>query len=221
MPALRIPPEHQKGLAKLISLPPEQAEEFLKSVESAAKKVRSDRFSSDDLRSIPGVSPGDLSNMLDTLLALYHVRHHADVSTDEFVSDVTDSLKEGEGPTFGKEELPGIKKRLTDFLSLETLSVEAKASVLRYEHERTLHDVRILTDARPVFGEDVSAEPHAAVIFHMLKIEYHASKGVEEVYFSLDEHDLEYLKQVIIRAEKKAKSLREALSKSEITTINP
>jgi hypothetical protein len=222
VPALQIPPDHQRGLLRLLSLPTEQAADFLKSIESAAKRVRSDKLSSADLQGTSGISSEDLDNMLDTILALYHVRHHADVSAEEFISDVIDSLREDKKASFVEtEKIPAIRERLAAFLNIDRLNLWAKASVLRYEHERSLHDLRILTDARPVFGEEASAQPQMAVIFHMLKIEYHAAKGIEEVYFSLDEDDLEYLKRAIIRAETKARSLREALAKGHITTINP
>ncbi len=223
MPALRIPPEHQRGLLSLLSLAEEQAAAFLNSLEAAASKVRSDKLSSADLQSVVGISAEDLSSMVDTISALYHVRHHADVSLKEFASDVIDSLREDgkAAKVVAADRLPATKERLQKFLSLDALSLWAKSSILRYEHERPIHDLRILTDARPVFGEEVSDRPRAAVIFHMLKMEYHVPQGIEEIYFSLDEDDLEYLKDAIARAEIKAKSLREALTNGQITTINP
>lgn len=222
MPALRIPPEHQQGLLKLLSIPTVQATDLLESLKSAGSKVRSDEISSTDLKSVSGISAEDLSNILDTILALYSVRHHADVSVEEFIADVIESLRDERKKDFVEaEKLPSAKERLEMFLSLDTLNLRAKAKSLRYEHERSLHDLRILTDARPVFGEEVSEPPKAAVIFHMLKIEYHVPKGVDEIYFSLDEDDLQYLKQAIARAEINANSLRKALMAGHITAINP
>lgn len=224
MPALRIPREQQQGLIKLLSLSDSQAVEFLAGLNSATSKPLSDMgISRPDLPTISGIPSEDVERMLETINDLYRVRTRAEVSTDEFVNDLIESIEAEEFKDFSlrSETVPTVKERLKGFLDIQALSLWAKAVDLRYEYERTIHDFRILTDARPVFGHNISERPNAAVVTHTLKVAYHGTRGAQEIYFSLDEDDLDYLKHVIERAETKAKSLKEALASGHINVINP
>ncbi len=222
MPELHIPDEAQRGLAKLHGLSDEVASRLLSSIELVASKAESDSLAASGLGVIPGMSDEDKEKILDTLQSLHRVFANAEVSLDEFVADVCDFLTSDESTEFrlASSEVERASDRLKKFLRIGGMSRAAKARILRYEHERTLHDVRILTDARPVFGNDVAVRPEAAVVFHMLKIAYHGAHGVKQVYFSLDGEDLEELKKAVLRAETKAKSLREALAAGNIRVIN-
>jgi hypothetical protein len=100
------------------------------------------------------------------------------------------------------------------------MSLAAKSTVLRYEQERTVHAVRIFTDARPIFGPGAES-PEAAIILYNLKIAFHhAGRGIEEIFFSLDENDLQQLKKAIQRAELKAASLGSVLAKAKVKVFN-
>ncbi len=222
MPELEIPAEHQRGLAKLHGLSSERAGELLAAIQLAARKADTDRISPSGIPDIPGLPPRDKEEIFETVLSLYRVRTKAEVSIEEFITDISDFLQSPESTEFQitTEEAGKLADRLKEFLSIDALNFFAKATIPRYEHERTLHDLRILTDARPVFGEDPSGSPEAAVIFHMLKIAYHQSNRIEEIFFSLDENDLDYLKEMVLRAELKAKSLQNALSAGHIKVIH-
>jgi hypothetical protein len=220
---LRIPPEHQRGLQKLYELSDESAAELLLSIQLAAGKEESDRLTLSTLSEIRGLPRKQEGEILDTISSLYRVRATADVSFEEFVSDICDSLRSPDSKDFRlpKEGVERFAKRLSKFLSVEALNRAVKATILRYEHERTLCSVRILTDARPVFGNDGVERPEAVVIFHMLKIAYHDSNNVREIYFSLDENDLQAVKKAVLRAELKSDSLRDALAAGKLKVITP
>jgi hypothetical protein len=51
-------------------------------------------------------------------------------------------------------------------------------------------------------------EPYGAVIVHLLKLSYHEDGDHKEFFVALDDADLKHLKEVIERAERKAKTLR-------------
>lgn len=220
---LNIPSEHQRGLRKLEALSDQQAREFLSAIKKAAQKAETDSLVVSDIPEISGLPRKDQEEILDTVESLYKVRANADVSVDEFVSDICDFLRSSESIEFRLSaiQIGPMSSRLTEFLSIEALDQAAKAVELRYEHERTLCHLRVLTDARPIFGDDTVERPEAAVIFHMLKIAYHESNRIREIFFSLDENDLQELKKAILRAELKGKSLREALSGANIRVITP
>lgn len=223
MSDLRIPPEHQQGLSKLFSLSEQQASDFLAALKSVGRKADRDTLSISDLPEISGVPRKEVRGILDTVVSLYGVRADAEVPLEEFVSDICDSLRSSESKEFQLPEMSvgRMRERLTDYLSIDFLNRAAKAVLLRYEHERTFCDLRVLTDARPVFGNDTSKPPEAMVIFHMLKIAFHEANRVSEVFFSLDENDLVKLKKAVVRAEAKANSLKKALAAAHIKVISP
>jgi hypothetical protein len=109
--------------------------------------------------------------------------------------------------------------RLTQFMSITTLAQAAKGDILMYEHERTVYALRILTDARPIFGDSAEAPPEAIEIMHMLKIAFHRGSQHEEEFFALDELDLAELRRVVERAELKARSLRAALKRTGMKVL--
>jgi len=193
----------------------------LADIQSAATEKPSETLAGSDLPKISGLSSTDEREILDTLLDLYRVRAVADVSIEQFLLDVCEFLQSPDSEKFHLPEadVGPFTERLKKFLSVEPLNRAAKATTLRYEHERTLCAVRILTDVRPVFEDAKINRPDTAVIFHMLKLAYHESNEVREMFISLDENDLEELKEAIRRAELKYKSLKDLLTTAAIKVI--
>jgi hypothetical protein len=217
---LSIPKEHQAGLAKLQALPDRSASKLLLALKSAAEKTQNAYLSPEDLGEFEGVSSGELEQILDAVSGTYHARAHAEVSLSEFVKDVTETMRSGSQANLSSENaIRHFEDRLTEFLSLPALARAAKGDILMYEHERNVHELRILTDARPIFGEDVQAPPEAIEITHTLKIAYYRGNQMIKEYFALDDFDLADLKRVVERAELKAKSLRAALKNSGMRVL--
>jgi hypothetical protein len=218
VPGLKIQPEEREGLAKLRGLSEQTANSLLSAIKLAAGKANVDSLTDFELPEISNLSPTDADLIIRTVDSLYHVRAFAEIGLEEFVVDVCDSLESDEETSFFESEsaLEEFRRRLTDFLGIAEVNRAAKSTVLRYEQERPVHDVRILTDARPIFGDDATAAPEAAVILHTLKIAYHFAGRLEELFFSLDERDLEELKKAVHRAELKAINLASVLSNAEM-----
>jgi len=95
-------------------------------------------------------------------------------------------------------------------LGAEVFGIISKIDDLRTESQHVFCHARVVTDLRPVFGSDVQKGPMAILVTHNLKIAYHGSggSGTHELYVSMDASDLSELKDVILRAEAKAKTLR-------------
>ena len=223
MPVLSIPEQFQPGLARLRDVSEETALQLFASLEAASRECSSDSLSAEELRSVAGLSSSDAQTILNCLTFLYRVRASSDATVPEFVTDVCDAMRYGVGSRYrlSEESLPSFRERMTKFLSLEAMNVLSKAVNLRYEHEHSLCNARILTDARPVFGGDPGARPQCVVIFHMLKVAYHEPTSLREIYFALDESDLAELGDLIERAKKKAKSLHQIFESANIRVIDP
>jgi len=189
-------------------------------VASAAAKKESADLSPQDVGPVGGLAEAELGEILDALSVLYHVRAYYDAPLDEFVADLADNMRSADpGFTPGAATVE-FMERIKRLLSIEDLAVAAKGDVLTAEHERTLHGLRILTDARPIFGNDVQKPPDAIAIGHMLKLTFHRGGRLEEEFFALDEDDLRSLKEAVQRAEVKANSLRAALAKSQLRVLS-
>jgi hypothetical protein len=213
---LSIPEEHASGLARLQSLSRENASLLRDALASAAARKQSADVSPTDIGPIEGVPESDVEQIVDAISGLHHARAFFETPLNEFLDDVVEAMKSAPNSGFsstGGGALDTFKERVRGFLNIEELALAAKSNVLRFEHERTLHSLRILTDARPIFGIDVEKPPEAIAIGHMLKIAYHRGGKVEEEFFALDEGDLQTLKKAVQRAELKANSLRTMLAK--------
>lgn len=210
MPTLKIPDENRRGLVLLKNMTAEAFASALVAIEQ----------SPDSVPIIQGLSPEEAQEFKDALDAMYAVRVYADVDIEEFLTDVCDSLR-STGDLQGDEV--AFQERLARVLTIEPLSVAAKAVLLQNEHEHDFCSSRILTDIRAVFGEDPTAPPAAAIISHTLKISYHEGAGgrLQEIYFSMGSRDLKDLRDVLDRAEKKTDGLRAVIRNSNIRLIDP
>jgi len=219
---LRIPSEHQAGLAKLESLSDETASRLRSELASAAIEKESADLSAADIPPIEGLSTANLDKILDAISGLHHARAFAETPLEEFVNDVSEAMSSAAQPDLSitGPALDRFKDRLKRFLAIDAIARAAKRNILRYEHERTVHGLRILTDARPIFGNNVEEPPEAIAIIHTLKITYHRSGSLEEEFFAFDENDLKELKKAVERAELKAKSLRAVLTKSQLKVLS-
>jgi hypothetical protein len=208
--ALSIPKDDRAGLALVREVPEGVLNDLLLAIEkSPASPI------------VNNLSPDDIERIMGTLTTMYRIRAIHDVPLDEFVSDICESLLEHGELTTADE--PKFRERLTKVLDIEALKVASKAVALQNENERNFCTARILTDARPIFGNNVSAPPEAAVITHTMKLSYHEGAGgrIHDIYVVLGSHDLADLREVLDRAEEKAKSLRNFFSKANMRFIDP
>jgi hypothetical protein len=176
--------------------------------------------SPDSIPSIESLSPANTQQVMDTLRWMYQTRIAAEVEVTEFIDDACGALRGYEQLTPSSE--PRFRERLLKLLNIAALSTEAKAFTLYGEHANVFCSTRILTDMRPVFGTNVSDPPEGYLVTHTLKFDYHASQGrMEEFYLALASEDLVELRIALDRAEVKAKSLRQALEKTNLKFIDP
>jgi len=170
--------------------------------------------------SINSLSPEDVEQVIDAITSMSAVRASADVSVEQFISDICESLRQQKHLTSDQE--PRLHERLARALTIEILNVKAKAIALSNEHEHLFCTARIFTDVRPVYGEDATAPPAAMTITHILKIDYHVAGGrTHEIYLGLGSGDISELREVLDRAEAKARSIRAVMESTKLPFIDP
>jgi len=219
--ALQIPKDSVPGIIELTDLSEPSVDQLTVALNAAPKLSDSDDMAANIAQGVPSVSMAQLSKILDTLYGLYHVREFSGVEPAEFLDDAMEAIVESPHiePRLKEPQLALLRTRLDKLLKIETLLVIAKASRLQRDGERLYCESKILSDIRPVFGEDPAARPPGAVITHTLKIAYHEKGKHQDFHLVLDSIDLGALKDVIDRALVKDETLRSLLKDANLPEL--
>ena len=104
------------------------------------------------------------------------------------------------------------ERKLVLITGIQSLACSYKAWTLMGEHERLFLTGRVITDVRPVFGNDLSDPLPALLVYHSLRISYQHAGDSSEFFVGMDSNDLLALRDSIDRALKKAEALKKAFS---------
>jgi chemotaxis protein CheY-P-specific phosphatase CheC len=201
--ALEIPKRQVPTVGKILRLSEAAIEEFINALSSATITAEAPALAEKIAGSVPSIPREDLNDIVDTLYSLYHVREFSEVRSARFVRDLVEAVLQN--PEFGlkKEDASITGKRFHRLLNIKTLDNLSKAIRLQRDGERIYCDAKIISDIRPVFGEDVEERPVSAVITHTLQLGYHETGEHKQFFIVLDEQDLDALQVVIERAKSK------------------
>ncbi len=155
---------------------------------------------------------------VDAVVPLLFLKASTGKSTADLVNEITASLITGdkEEATLSAAAVPNFKKHLGRILELSKLTTRAKALSLAADCQRLFSDAKIVSDVRPVFGEDVSKPPLGAVILHSLKIGFAEDGEEREFFVTMDSKDLRELQSWITRALSKDATLSQFIKQSNI-----
>jgi hypothetical protein len=221
---LRLPRQIIDGLAKIPNLSEEQIREIISVLESTPQQIIQRRvFDEDTASRIQSTPSGDAKLITDALFGLYMGRAIARVSIPAYVEDIVQTLREDKNEatswTQSEEIVNQFRQRLTDLLSVDALNIITKSYDVLVQHEHIFSEARVLTDVRPIFSESVEEPPLAAVIVHMLKIEYSQDDDHKQFFVALDTKDIQILIDALNRAQSKAESLKSILSSTSVSYV--
>jgi hypothetical protein len=224
---LSIPERHRGPLSSIRSLSEQSVQEIRSVLDQVARGEEQKPDNYVDIPRDPGTvitaiksTPprahiANFKQILEVLATLYEVKSARDVTVEEFVEDVCDAMESLDSelrlPHAERADFAG---KLLTLLNADLFALVAKAHDLATEDERTFCHARILTDLRPVFGQNVDEGPKAMIVMHTLKLAYH-EQGKEkhhDFYVSLDAEDLRTLRKLLDRAEAKAKALNSTVN---------
>jgi hypothetical protein len=214
---LSIPERYRPGIFDIARLDDESVRKIRAALDGATSGYRPDaparpsEVAIDAITSVSGMSSSDSKKIAEALAALYRVRAARDASVEDFAEDVCNAMASVDVGTFRIQpsERDSLKRRLLTLLNADLFGLVTKVHDLATDDERVFCGARILTDLRPVFGSNVEDGPRAMLVVHLLKLGYHRGpEKHQEFYVSLDSDDLQSLRNVIERAEAKAKALR-------------
>jgi len=158
----------------------------------------------------------DVDDYVRLICGLYPLMENHEKSPQRIAADIAETLKQIRSLGFTPEIALLVGKRMEKLLSIgKAIAITAKARDVATEQHNVYCGVKIYSDIRPIFSASADSIS-AALVLHNLNISYHQSGEHKDIYFALENSELNELKLAIERAEKKAKQLQEIIKKSEI-----
>lgn len=224
---LRLPDPHKEGLNALAMLPPETADKLLRvfqdlgTVRGADTQTPRPMLTRHDVisaASSAGVPLDDAEAAIDTLLALHVFRTNQGWSNEQLARAAVESPDAGL-QAVDKEVFVAILLR---FLAVGAIAILSKAFDVVSDYEHVFGGARILTDSRPVFGDDPRTGQLGMIIVQNLKIDYvHRDGSSGSFYVAMDDANLHELKEKVDRATVKAEVVQQSLAESGVPYIVP
>lgn len=220
--AFQIPKEGRRALAELLKAPPAFLDAFYNALKDCEPRLltRDTAKLRDKLGTFAETYAKSLSGFLRLINGMLSASD--DISTDdEIVAEVVAAAQATGESALGSTAAgwANVKTFLRKALALETVRVSGRAQSLLYDVPRHMHDVRILTDARPVFVKRAEESPSAFVIIHTMRLDYYEDGQNKDWYLALDFKDLQDLKKAIDRAIEKQSSLQRILKKTDSVVL--
>lgn len=216
--SVTIPEDAKAGLSYLASLPDETANELLKALESVFPAIYGPDLPNKVSARVPTIPRKELSEIIRTLIALVAADIPVGIEIPEIVSAVIATLSK-EPRRLSDDQLKVLRDRLTAVLTTDSFRIGGKARNILFENEHNLVGARIVSDIRPVFGDEVQNAPVGAIIVHSLKIEYLSGGRRHDFYVALDTKDVENLLAILERAKVKTASLKELVAATSVRYI--
>lgn len=221
MPALRIPPQYHECLRRILALDPTSSVSLAEALATAPMSLDWRKLSATVSDRVQGLSPGDVSVILETLVALYSVRAVLDGPVEQFITDLLDGLRtSGDFPQVSACTEEHLMRLFSPLLGLDSsVGLLSKARHLLNEYQKVYCSARVVTDLRPVFAGDAGSPPAAMIVVHTFRVHYHQGGEFKEIFLSLDTSDIKALRELLDRAEEKASSLRSLVNSWDIPCL--
>jgi len=225
MPSLNIPKDDLLVLKGVLELGEAQFSSLISAFGETKPTLTRRQFVQEISKKVKDIQPAELEAICRVVFILYSMKQRTGIPSQELAEDVSKSFVESIAKDFQcpPEKSGLLSSRIKTLLGFEkTAAVAAKAHNVMTEHKHTFCSARILSDIRPVFT-DTPELASAAVIIHNLQIGFHdgGTGEHEEFYVALDTDDIQSLKEVIARAEKKTIALQSILKSSNVPYLEP
>lgn len=148
--------------------------------------------------------------IVKTLFSLYYLKEKENKNN---ISELVQDLYESFQRTVKAKRVKIIsKENIKSLLTIPSIGISFKAVGLLREYDKVFVDSRIITDIRPSFDNNIDSNIDVGIIIHSLKLEYHQGQQPHgQIFLALDANNLNALKDQIIRAQKKEKTIKASL----------
>lgn len=208
-----VPGRYRAGLARLLGLDTKVQNDLLTTLSRHEPTASTNYLIERIVNEVEGIGPEDAEELVGAIIGIYlGFQVYEGITVPDVVRDILSS-KDLAAPEDRYEHL---YRYLVDVFSIEALEITTKAVNVNIDHEHTFGNARILTDVRPVFrgasAETEAQTPAGALIVHTLKLSYYQNGQLEDFYIALDTDDVNRLRDVLDRADSKARGLESMLS---------
>ncbi len=222
MTNLSIPDKDIAPLQKLASLSDDDRLKLLNEIKKIEPTLQLGKLNSKIAEKVD-LDKQELLPIIKMFGSMYRGRISSDVSAEMFAADLNKSLQIIEESPF-KEMDDNKRNTLTSYISEilaldDSFGITVKALGVMTEHEHVYCRARVLTDMRPIFGEDIG-KPDAFVTIHTLRIGYHDNQKHKDIFIAMDRNDVKELIDMLKRAEQKEESLDSFLNNSKLVHID-
>ena len=220
MANIKIPKNDLAVLKRISEIGVAQFNSLVSAIRAAKPRFSKKQFIHEVAEEVKTTHKSEIEAILRIVFILYTVKEKSKTTAKELANDATGALEESlsQENRISAKKIKLLSARIETLLSIEkSVSITAKANEIMTEQNFTFCRARILSDIRPIFTTSPD-ESDAAVIIHNLQIGYHCSGGEKhnEFYVALDTNDLQSLKSIIERAEKKTVVLERILKNSKV-----
>jgi len=225
MSLITIPKSAYAAIQHLIHFSAHDFDAFLDALSKAEPSLNQYNFWKHVAKHVNRVDQAVIESILHEIFQMDDARLDAardGLGLDEFAESVAEaaaSAKSKEFP-FEKEDRKILKDRLVRiFEGRKGLKITMKALGVLVDQDHAFYHARILTDIRPVFN-DKGDSVDAAVVVHNLRIHYGENSDHKDFYVALDASDIQSLREVLDRADAKAKCLQGLLKTSGVSYLD-
>lgn len=221
MASLSIPEPVIVGLVRILSLEERLFSQLLSALQDSAPILYSHDVSAVLAPKVSDIPLGHLKELTGALFSLSAARVGSEVPITSFLEDIAQALEENRSTVFSSsdEERERFKLRLLELLETNFVKIGTKAVNLLFENSQNLTGSRIVTDIRPIFGDQIDQPPVGAIIVHKLKLIYRQGNRQKEFFIAMDNTDITKLIDTLQRANSKAEALRLVLQEAHIPYI--
>lgn len=211
---ITIPKGHRKVLRELAEMSPADRQKLIEALSGSPVAIDTKDFIS-HVSKRADLSEERASPLVWMLISMYRASKG---EPQPFAEEVVEAVKDlQDEPDASERDWSGLGGDLAKILSLhDSLGLTAKIGDVRTEYGAVYCSGRILTDIRPIFGTDPDSAPMAAAIVHTLRITYHAGESHKDFHVALDARDLRQLRDLVERAAKKERALKQQIGKTEM-----
>lgn len=208
MAAISLPVDDALLLSKLAHMPTKKVGELFTALSEIEAGIYYLKDIEASVRNFAEQNDINLENLSRLTYAIINTRiSMSGISDSEFVDSIISSV-ESTSPDVARVR-DALQAIIVNFISIDGLFLSIKATQLAFENERQIHEIRIISDLRPVFGSDPN-DVRCVFISKTLKIDYMDSGvDIKSAYYAMDDNDLLALERAIDRIKKKSARLSE------------
>jgi hypothetical protein len=220
MSKVRIPESGRIAFRNLVGLGSDQFEQLVSAIRETRPAAAPDFFWKHVAERLPNIKREVVESIVDELFSLSSASETSGLPVDQFNKIILEAaVEDAKTSAVPVEQQTALQSRLTQLLDLKSsLGLTSKALDVLTDAERVYYSAKILTDVRPIFDE-VGTRIEAAVIVHNLRIHFGKDSEHRDFVVALDTSDVAKLREVLDRADAKAKSLQAMLDAAKVSYL--